>query len=98
MDIETSNDPVAFSEFENSGWDEISSAYELYFGPLTRQSTSVVMDSARVRPGIRFLDVCTGPGMLAYEAAKIGAVVSGLDFSEEALQIARRNAPDASLR
>ena len=45
------------SEFENSGWDEISSAYELYFGPLTRQSTSVVMDSARVRPGIRFLDV-----------------------------------------
>lgn len=96
MDIETSTDPVAFSEFENSGWDEISSAYELLFGPLTDQSTSVVMESARVRSGTRFLDVCTGPGMLAHEAAKIGAVVSGLDFSEEALTIAQRNVPDAS--
>lgn len=96
MDIETSNDPVAFSEFENSGWDEISAAYELFFGPLTNQSIPVVMQSARVRSGTRFLDVCTGPGMLAQEAAKIGADVLGVDFSEEALTIARRNVPDAS--
>lgn len=96
MDIETSNDPVAFSEFENSGWDEISAAYEHFFGPLTDQSTLVVMQSARVRSGTRFLDVCTGPGMLAHEAAKIGADVLGVDFSEEALTIARRNVPDAS--
>jgi len=96
MAIETSNEPVAFSEFENSGWDEVSAAYALYFGPLTDQSTSVMMESARVRPGSRFLDVCTGPGMLAEEAARIGADVSGVDFSEEALTIAQRNVPEAS--
>ena len=96
MDIETSNDPEAFSEFENIGWDEISAAYELQFGPLTGQSTSTVIEAAQVESGTRFLDVCTGPGMLAEEAAKIGADVSGLDFSEEALAIARRNVPGAT--
>lgn len=95
MEIETSNDPVAFSDFEISGWNEISSAYELLFGPLTNQSTSAVMEAAGVRSGTRLLDVCTGPGMLAHEAVKIGAIVSGLDFSEEALTIAQRNVPDA---
>lgn len=54
------------------------------------------MKAARVESGIRFLDVCTGPGMLAKEATKIGADVSGLDFSEEALTIARRNVPGAT--
>lgn len=96
MDIETSNDPEAFSEFENTGWDEISAAYELQFGPLTGQSTTTVMEAAQVESDTRFLDVCTGPGMLAEEAAKIGADVSGLDFSEEALTIARRNVPGAT--
>jgi SAM-dependent methyltransferase len=96
MDIETSNDPEAFSEFENTGWDEISAAYELQFGPLTGQSISTVMEAAQVESGTRFLDVCTGPGMLAEEAEKIGADVSGLDFSEEALTIARRNVPGAT--
>ena len=96
MDIETSNDPAAFSEFENTGWDEISAAYELHFGPLTEQSIPTVMAAAHVESGTRLLDVCTGPGMLAQAATKIGANVSCLDFSEEALTIARRNVPGAT--
>ena len=96
MDIETSNDPAAFSEFENTGWDEISAAYELHFGPLTKQSIPTVMAAAHVESGTRLLDVCTGPGMLAQAATKIGANVSCLDFSEEALTIARRNVPGAT--
>ena len=48
---------------------------------------------AVVRPGDRVLDAACGTGDLAIMAAKQGANVTGLDFSEEMLVRARRKAP-----
>lgn len=45
---------------------------------------------AEVRPGERALDVCCGTGDLAFALAREGAVVTGLDFSEPMLEVARR--------
>jgi demethylmenaquinone methyltransferase / 2-methoxy-6-polyprenyl-1,4-benzoquinol methylase len=50
-------------------------------------------DLARVGPGSRALDVATGTGDLAIELARRGAEVTGLDFSEGMLELARGKAP-----
>jgi demethylmenaquinone methyltransferase / 2-methoxy-6-polyprenyl-1,4-benzoquinol methylase len=49
---------------------------------------------AVVRPGDRVLDAACGTGDLAIIAAKAGAKVTGLDFSEAMLERARRKAAD----
>ena len=49
-----------------------------------------VIDLARPEPGKRALDLCCGTGDLALGLARRGAVVTGLDFSVEMLEIARR--------
>ncbi|HEY2082703.1 MAG TPA: bifunctional demethylmenaquinone methyltransferase/2-methoxy-6-polyprenyl-1,4-benzoquinol methylase UbiE [Verrucomicrobiae bacterium] len=48
-----------------------------------------VLRLARVRPGERALDLCCGTGDLALALAKKGADVTGLDFSEPMLRVAR---------
>jgi demethylmenaquinone methyltransferase/2-methoxy-6-polyprenyl-1,4-benzoquinol methylase len=50
-------------------------------------------DLAGVGPGSRALDVATGTGDLAVELASRGASVTGLDFSEAMLDLARAKAP-----
>ena len=51
-------------------------------------------DLARVGPGARALDVATGTGDLAVELAARGASVTGLDFSERMVELAREKAPE----
>jgi demethylmenaquinone methyltransferase / 2-methoxy-6-polyprenyl-1,4-benzoquinol methylase len=48
---------------------------------------------AVARPGARVLDACCGTGDLALASARLGAEVTGLDFSEPMLERARRKAP-----
>jgi demethylmenaquinone methyltransferase / 2-methoxy-6-polyprenyl-1,4-benzoquinol methylase len=51
------------------------------------------IDLAHVGPGSRVLDVATGTGDLAIEAASRGAEVIGSDFSQGMLRLAREKAP-----
>ncbi len=51
------------------------------------------VDLAAVGPGSKVLDVATGTGDLAIEAASRGAEVVGSDFSEKMLERARAKAP-----
>jgi demethylmenaquinone methyltransferase/2-methoxy-6-polyprenyl-1,4-benzoquinol methylase len=50
-------------------------------------------DLAEVGPGARALDIATGTGDLAVELARRGAEVTGLDFSERMLELARAKGP-----
>ncbi|HZC28822.1 MAG TPA: bifunctional demethylmenaquinone methyltransferase/2-methoxy-6-polyprenyl-1,4-benzoquinol methylase UbiE [Gaiellaceae bacterium] len=50
--------------------------------------------SVVVRPKARVLDVCCGTGDLAIACARLGATVTGLDFSDRMLERARRKAPE----
>ncbi|HEY1275140.1 MAG TPA: ubiquinone/menaquinone biosynthesis methyltransferase [Thermoleophilaceae bacterium] len=52
------------------------------------------VDLAQVGPGSRALDVATGTGDLAIALRRRGAEVTGLDFSDGMLEIARRKAPE----
>jgi SAM-dependent methyltransferase len=98
MAIESSRNPGAFREFEHDGWETVSVGYERHFARLTIRTVPAILDAAHVAEGVRVLDVCTGPGMLAGAAVKRGAQVVALDFSGKLIEIARRNVPGAEFR
>ena len=98
MTIESSRDPDAFRDFEHTGWEAVSSGYVRHFVRLTAQSVPAILDAARVTMGVRLLDVCTGPGIVAGAALERGAEVVGLDFSGKQVEIAKRNVPGAEFK
>jgi ubiquinone/menaquinone biosynthesis methyltransferase len=53
-------------------------------------------DMAQLGPGIRTLDLACGTGDIAFEAARRGARVTGLDITHRMLRIAREHAEIAS--
>ena len=93
MPIEQSRDPNKFSAFELSGWEANIGGYDAAFGAVVRQTVPSMLDAARVTRGMRVLDVCCGPGVLAAGALERGADSIGLDFSAEAVELARRLVP-----
>ena len=62
-------DPIAFHDFEQHGWQRAAEYYPDSFGMLTRQTTEPLLDAAGIGPGMRVLDVATGPGYVAGAAA-----------------------------
>jgi SAM-dependent methyltransferase len=94
MPIEQSRDPKQFAAFELSGWDANIVGYESAFGAVARQTVKSMLDAARVSPGMRVLDICCGPAMLTAGALERGAEPVGLDFSIEAVELARRLVPN----
>jgi ubiquinone/menaquinone biosynthesis C-methylase UbiE len=87
-----------FSAFEHRGWEMVAQQYHSYFGDLTMQSNSALLDTLDVRPGVRFLDVASGPGYLAAAAARRGADVVGVDFAEAMVEQASRTYPALPFR
>jgi ubiquinone/menaquinone biosynthesis C-methylase UbiE len=73
----------SFKDYEHEGWNQKASQYERVTLPLTRQGFEPILTSFGDLRGKKLLDVCTGPGHLAGEAAARGALVSAVDFSEE---------------
>jgi SAM-dependent methyltransferase len=90
MPIEHSRDPKQFAAFELSGWDSKIGGYDSALGAVARQTVAPMLDAARVRRGMHVLDICCGPGMLSAGALQRGAQTTGLDFSAEAAELARR--------
>jgi SAM-dependent methyltransferase len=95
MPIERSRDPEQFSAFELSGWDANIAGYNSAFGAVARQTVPATLEAAGVTRGMQVLDVCCGPGMLTAGAIERGAEAIGLDFSAQAVALARRLVPDA---
>lgn len=50
---------------------------------------------AAARPGLRALDLCCGTGDVAFALARAGAEVTGFDFSQEMLAVAKQRKPSA---
>jgi SAM-dependent methyltransferase len=90
MPIEQSRDPKQFAAFELSGWNANIGGYDSAFGAVARRTVGPMLDAAHVTRGMQVLDICCGPGMLAAGALKRGAEAVGLDFSAEAVELARR--------
>jgi demethylmenaquinone methyltransferase/2-methoxy-6-polyprenyl-1,4-benzoquinol methylase len=79
-------------------FDRIAGPYDLMNSVMTaglhHRWRQRAVDLARVGPGSKALDVATGTGDLAIELASRGAEVTGSDFSQGMLDVARRKAPN----
>jgi demethylmenaquinone methyltransferase/2-methoxy-6-polyprenyl-1,4-benzoquinol methylase len=83
-------------------FDRIAGVYDLMNSVMTagmhqrwRERTA---ELARVGPGSAALDVATGTGDLAIALRARGADVTGVDFAERMVEIARRKAPEIDFR
>ena len=78
-------------------FDRIAGVYDLMNSVMTaglhHRWRRRAVDLAEIGPGAKVLDVATGTGDLAIEAASRGAEVIGSDFSEGMLERARAKAP-----
>src|SRR3954467_13962799 len=100
-------DPDAFNAFEAAGWEERPAGYDDFFGAITTRVVGALLDAPAVGPpvgaaaggpGTPALDVATGPGYVAAEAAARGAFVLGVDVAESMLALARRLHPELEFR
>lgn len=94
----TGEDAEEFKAFEKAGWEEAAQAYHDHWGALSSQSASATLDAARVSNGSRLLDVATGAGYLAANAAERGAVSVGLDFSPSQVDLAQSLHPNVAFQ
>lgn len=95
---EVSIDLDAFDEFEASAWEERVEGYAGFFGAVTGRLVAPLLDLAQVGPGKRVLDVATGPGYVAAEAARRGATVWGVDVAEAMVARAGAEHPGIEFR
>ena len=74
--------------------DHMGPAYLRYsFTKGTRQEVDHIIEALHLTPGMRVLDVGCGPGRHAYELAKRGFIVHGIDISHTFVEIAKQGAP-----
>lgn len=77
--------------------DFMGPAYLRYsFTKGTEQEVAFLAEVLDLRPGMRVLDVGCGPGRHAYELAKIGVEVHGVDISQRFIEMATADAPDGA--
>jgi len=84
--------------FERRGHDALATSYNAFFVAVTALATNPLLNAVHLRPGTRLLDVATGPGALAAEAANRGAHTVGVDLSPQMIELARRLYPAIDFR
>jgi SAM-dependent methyltransferase len=91
-------DPEAVRAFERDGWNRAATTYETSFATATTQFVPALLAAGGVRTGRAVLDVACGPGIVTAAAAATGARVTGVDFSEPMLAVARERHPALQFR
>lgn len=91
-------DPDAFREFERQGHDRLADSYTDVFTPITGLAVGQLLDAARVKAGLRVLDVACGPANVCQAVKERGAVPAGVDLSPRMVEIACRLMPDVTFR
>ena len=89
---------TAFDEFERRLWAGRAAAYERSFAKLCAHTAPLLLDAVQAGPGVRLLDVGTGPGTVAGVAAARGATVTAVDAEPSMVELARHHVPTADVR
>ena len=84
--------------FERQGHDALAASYHAFLAAVTALAINPLLDAVRLRPGMHLLDVATGPGGLAAEAANRGARPFGIDLSPQMIALAQRLHPAIAFR
>jgi ubiquinone/menaquinone biosynthesis C-methylase UbiE len=83
-----------FARFEHEGWQRVAHKYDSVWSSLTRQFIPSLLADARVSAGMLVLDVACGPGYVSAAAKELGAIPTGIDFSDKMIAIAKRMFPE----
>ncbi|EAV41176.1 UbiE/COQ5 methyltransferase [Stappia aggregata IAM 12614] len=86
---------TSFREKEHQGWAEKAPFYDEHFAGVTRQAIGPILEGLGDISGRNLLDICCGTGDLAEAATQKGAHVTGVDFAEPMIEIARERVPTA---
>ena len=89
---------ASFKSLEHDGWSERAKIYDQYSARFCRHGIAPLLDAAAIGRCHTVLDVCCGTGEAAAAAAERGATVTGLDFSEEMVAVAKAKCPSADFR
>ena len=82
-------DRNAFRDFERAQHHRLADTYHAPFVPVSEHAAEPLLDAAKVRAGMRVLDVACGTGDLSVELQTSGrAKVIGTDFCRPMLEIA----------
>ncbi|KAF3889355.1 MULTISPECIES: class I SAM-dependent methyltransferase [Nostocales] len=85
----------AFKEFERDGFNRVAFEYDRSTAQVTSQVNEVILDAVGIGYGWRLLDVACGTGRLSAAAVRRQAIVTGLDYAENMVTIARKRCPEA---
>jgi SAM-dependent methyltransferase len=90
----SSSEAERLRAFERQGHDALATSYQAFFAAVTALATNPLLDAVGLHPGTRLLDIATGPGTIAGEAASRGARPVGIDLSPQMVEVARQLYPD----
>jgi len=91
-------DTSDFENMERDGWSNpsIAKGYADGFEMATHLVAEKLADAVDAKPNVEVLDLCTGHGVVAKELVTRGAKVTGLDFSEPMISLAKSAVPNAT--
>lgn len=92
------SDTRDFENMERDGWGNpsIAQGYANGFEMATHLVAERLADAVDAKPDFEVLDLCTGHGVVAKELVSRGAKVTGLDFSEPMISLAKSSVPNAT--
>ncbi|WP_189186948.1 class I SAM-dependent methyltransferase [Streptomyces albiflavescens] len=89
---------TGFDKSERLMWAGRGAAYAGSFAKLCAYPVPQLLDAAEVGPGVRMLDVGTGPGTVAAAGCARGATVTAVDSEPSMVDLARLSVPGADVR
>ncbi len=91
-------DPDFVNQFELETWSRCAPDYLDGFASMTSETLPMLIGAAGIRSGQSVLDVGSGPGHIAGAISGMGCSASGIDFSDEMVEISKRNYPEANFQ
>lgn len=89
---------TTFAAFEHNFWENAAEAYDRGFGAVTAQTAAPLLSSVHLKFGDRILDIACGPGYMAETALNHGAKLTGVDFAESMVELAKKKYPAATFK
>lgn len=86
-------DPNVVAEYERDTWARCADSYLDTFSGITQETVSLLVEGGEIRSGSKVLDIGSGPGHIASHLTKLGASVTGVDFSPRMVEVARKKYP-----
>ncbi len=90
--------PDVVHQYEHEAWSRCADDYLDGFAGLTRDALPLLIEAAQIRSGQRVLEVGSGPGHIADGLTQGGSIVTGIDFSAQMIEVAKRRYPQTTFQ